>query len=46
MIFVGDFPKLAQKLLCNVAPLRRRVARVRGDGWVRAALLLRPSPEP
>ena len=44
-IFLGDFPELAQQLLCNVAPLRCRVAQVRGDGCVRAAPLLRRPPE-
>ena len=44
-VFLGDFPELAQKLLCNVG-LRRRVAQVRGDGCVHVALLLRPPPKP
>ena len=45
-VFLGDFPELVQKLLCNVSPFRRRVAQVRGDGCVRAAPLLRQPPEP
>ena len=46
IFFSATFLGWPKKLLCNVAPLRCRVARVRADGCARAALLLRPSPDP
>ena len=41
VIFLDDLPELAQQLFCNIAPLCCRVARVCGDGCVRAVPLLR-----